>query len=656
MISRSIRVALGLMLAAVPVFLTSCSSGSTSTGITGGTQNGTVSMMVSDASTEDWATVGVRILSIALVPQGGGNNVTVYTAPTPAPMINLVQLDQLGEILENATVPAGTYTGAVITISGNPSDIQLTTSADPSSGLLALSPASTTVPSGQIQVQGTSGSAGSLTVAVNVTFDSPLVVTANGSNALDLEFDLSHPAFIVGQFGGGSPIWGINFRGPLRHHPIPDLTKFLLRDIYGTVTSVNSDGSLTITRDFPAEPAAATAASEAVVSTNHTLTIFPDSTNGTIFYDVDAKTHQTVTTYATVASALAAGKFVRVTARFQIGGTLTAVRTWSATTFGAIYVSPEGHVLHVNTNTNVIDVENEDGLPVHLSVDANTTFFSGATQIGQGTAFLANIERGFKVHASVVDPLAVPLVANTVDIEIARYDGVISAANLNGFTYTRNFKTVKDDYVVTLPYISPTTANGKDPMSGNAITGFKWWNFTFPTIVDSDAAGGTDATAINDFINATGGTTVSFGGTALPITASGESYAKWGDPAAATGWSAPWTVLVPTPLQLATTAQGYSNGSPNGTITITVPLGTKAVTVNMSTVAGSATLVYQVSRTGAVVTVTPEDITTSAGQTAVTTNLITGTPVEVNGLPQPDGTIKAYVVLYYTGVKPTAVD
>ncbi len=118
----------------------------------------------------------------------------------------------------------------------------------------------------------------------------------------------------------------------------------------------------------------------------------------------------------------------------------------------------------------------------------------------------------------------------------------------------------------------------------------------------------------------------------------------------------PSTVLVPTPIQLATTAQGYSNGSPNGTITITVPLGAKAVTVDMSTVAGSATLVYQVSRTGATVTVTPEDITTSAGQTAVTTSLISGTPVEVNGLPQPDGTIKAYVVLYYTGVKPTAID
>ena len=653
--SRNLRLTLGFLLAAFPMLLAGCGSNYTSTGITGGTQNGNVALMVSDASTEDWATIGVKILSIALVPQGGGSPVTVYTAPTPAPMINLVQLDQLAEVLENATVPVGTYTGAVITIGGNPSDVQLTTTADPSSGLLALSGASANVPSNQIQVQGTSGNSGSLTATVNVTFDSPLVVTANGSNALDLEFDLSHPAFIVGHLGAGGTVWGINFRGPLRHHPIPDLTKFLLRDIYGTVTSVNSDGSLTITRDFPIEPAAASPVSEGVIPTTHTLTIFPDSTNGTLFYDVDAKTKQTINIYSTVATDLTAGKFVRITARFQTGGTLVAVRTWTSTTFGHIFVSPEGHVLHVNTTTNVIDVENEDGHPVHLSVDANTLFFSGTTQIGQGTPFLTNLERGFKIHASVADPLAVPLVASTIDIEIARYDGMISGANVNGFTYTRSFPTARDSYMVTLPYIAPGTANGKDPISGNAITGFKWWNFTFPTIVDSDAAGGTDAAAINDFINATSGT-ASFGGTALPITATGSTYAKWGDPSAVNGWSAPWTVLIPTPIQQATTAQGYSDGNPNGTITITVPLGTKAVTVNMSTVAGSATLVYQISRTGTVVTVTPEDITTAQGKSDVTTNLKSGTPVEVDGLPQPDGTIKAYVVLYYTGVRPTAVD
>jgi hypothetical protein len=134
------RVTLGLFLAVVPAFLVGCgtNSGAESNANTQ-TPSGNVNMLVSDASTEDWAAIGIKILSISLVPQGGGTNVSIYTAPSPAPMVNLVQLDQLGDILGNISVPAGTYTGAVVTISGNPTDIQLTTSADPSASLLAVS-------------------------------------------------------------------------------------------------------------------------------------------------------------------------------------------------------------------------------------------------------------------------------------------------------------------------------------------------------------------------------------------------------------------------------------------------------------------------------------------------------------------------------------
>jgi hypothetical protein len=59
-------------------------------------QTGNVSMMISDASSEDWATIGVKVLSIALVPQGGGSNVTVYTAPATVPLVILAQLDAAG--------------------------------------------------------------------------------------------------------------------------------------------------------------------------------------------------------------------------------------------------------------------------------------------------------------------------------------------------------------------------------------------------------------------------------------------------------------------------------------------------------------------------------------------------------------------------------
>ena len=247
---------------------------------------------------------------------------------------------------------------------------------------------------------------------------------------------------------------------------------------------------------------------------------------------MDAKTVVTIKNFSTVASSLT-GRFVRVAARYQSNGSLVAVRIWAANAFNSVWISPEGHVLHVNTNTDVIVVQNELGIGVPLQVNDNTEFFfrtpwnavADSTPIGQGTSFLTNkdLVRGFKIHASVVDPLASPLVAQTIDIEIARYDGSISAVNANNFTYTRKFNTSTDNYTFALPYISSSTPNGTDPSTGAAITGFKWWNFTFPTIVDS----GTNA--IPDFETATNGT-VNFGGTAGAYPAWGESYAIWNDP------------------------------------------------------------------------------------------------------------------------------
>jgi hypothetical protein len=73
--------------------------------------------------------------------------------------------------------------------------------------------------------------------------------------------------------------------------------------------------------------------------------------------------------------------------------------------------------------------------------------------------------------------------------------------------------------------------------------------------------------------------------------------------------------------------------------------GTSAI----STTSGSATLVYQVDRTNGIVTVNPVDITTSAGLGTLTTGLAAGTPVKVYGVPQTDGTLRTYVLTYFTG-------
>jgi hypothetical protein len=637
-----------MVLATLLLFSMAC--GSSMLGGGGGGQTGDVNMMVSDASTEDWATIGVKILSISLIPQGGGTPVNVFTAGSTPPAINLVELDQLGDLLGTLTVPTGTYTGAILTLSANQGDVTLVVSADPEVGFAGTPGA--TIPASQIVIQDATGGAGSMTVPVKVKFAPPLVVSANQTTSVDVEFNLAHPAFLVGHVppaGGGQTIWSVDFdKGELRHRPIWDVTRLILRHMYGTVMSVSSDdSSITITKDYPVEPPTNP---ETDIPSNQSLTILADANNGTLFYDVDAKTVVTIKNFSTVANGLQ-NRFVRVAARYQADGSLVAVRMWVANAFNSVWLSPEGHVLHVNTTNDVITVERADGKGVRVLVTNNTQFYfrtpwnavADAMPIGQGTSFLTNkdLVRGFKVHVDVdpaatapTDPTVTPYTAETIDIEIARYDGSISAVNGNTFTYNRKFNTSGDNYNFTLPYIASGTANGSDPSTGAPITTFKWWNFTFPTIVDSGS------NAILDFEGATNGT-VNFGGSAGAYPAWGETFAVWNT--SATAWDAPWVVLLPTTVPLGTAATAYSNG----TFSLSERGGTMAVPVSLDTTAGSATLVYQVDRTGGVVSVSAIDITKTAP------NIVVGTPVKVYGIPQANDTIKAYVVVYFTGTLPS---
>jgi hypothetical protein len=566
-------------------------------------------------------------------------------------MVNLEQLDQIGEVLGNLTVPVGTYTGATVTVGANPGDVDLVVAAEPEAGFAGT--AGEAIPAADIAIAGAKGATGSLTVPVNVTFDSPLVVTASGSNALDLEFDLAHPAFIVAHDppGASATQWAVNFAGPVRRRPIADIAHLVLREMYGTVTAVATDGSsITLTRDMPTLPAVDP---ETSVATGQSLTILADAANGTIFYDVDAKTRTTVTSFSSEASTLV-GKYVRFTARYQEDGSLTAVRVWASTDFNKLWLSPEGHVLHVNPATATIVVDNAAGVPVPITVDSTTQFFfrqpanpaADATPIGTGTSFLANhdLVRGFKVQVSVVDPLASPLVADSVDIETAAYSGQISNALPDGtaFTYTHDFMTATDDYSVSLDYISGATANGKDA-SGNPIEGFKWWNFAYPTQLND----GANATA--EFSSAVGGGgSGGFTFAGASFFAWGVSGAVWGDPANPSGWAVPWTLLLPTPLPRGTVATGWANSS----FTMTIGGGTAPGTVDVSTTSGSATLVYQVDRSNGVVSISPVDITTSGGLSTLTSALVAGTQVKVYGTPQADGTYRAYVLMYFTATEP----
>jgi hypothetical protein len=80
--------------------------------------------------------------------------------------------------------------------------------------------------------------------------------------------------------------------------------------------------------------------------------------------------------------------------------------------------------------------------------------------------------------------------------------------------------------------------------------------------------------------------------------------------------------------------------------------GANPVTVEVSTTSGSATLVYEVDRVGNVLTITPVDITTNSGIAALTAGLAGGAKVKVYGIPQPNQSLKAYVLAYFAGAEP----
>lgn len=95
-----------------------------------------------------------------------------------------------------------------------------------------------------------------------------------------------------------------------------------------------------------------------------------------------------------------------------------------------------------------------------------------------------------------------------------------------------------------------------------------------------------------------------------------------------------------------------ATGLANSSFTLTLNGGTTPGTVDLGTTSGSATLVYQVDRSNGTVSISPVDITTASGLSMLSSALTAGTPVKVYGTPQSDGTLKAYVLMYFTGTTP----
>lgn len=600
--NRSVILYRGLGFLALPALagLLACGGGSSSTpsaNPTGGA-SANVNMLITDAPSDSWADIGVIVRGIWLVPQGQPVSAAVlaYDGSKSATQTNLVQLDDLAQLLASASIAPGTYDRAIVKIDPNPANITLAPSLD------AGGNPQNAIPAAQIHVNGTQDANGWVALPT-ITLQAALVAASGTPAAVNLDFDLANPLSVVVHDEMTPPIYTLNF--VVRHKPQASLDRLVLHRNIGTVTA-------TSTTSTP---------NTFAVTTLHgaNLTFNVDATNGTLFYNLDATPVAPVAS-KTLPSDFAASSttplYAKMTSRFQSDGSLWAVRVWYSATESKLPTwTPEGHVVRVNTAGNSLTVLDDNGQPQRFLVDANTQFFfqGGSTAIGTGTAFLANIARGFKVQISVADATQVPQTASTIDIQRAVYDGILDGASASGFSLLKVLWGQTDTY---------------GPV-GYANPGFTWWNFAYPTTASTDVG------AFVAQANATAGPQ------AAPVVTTATTTLS---PGVSTTWQAQDLVFLPSALSAAmqTVSTPYSNGAMGITYTAFASNGTPlpgtALTVLLDTTAGSQPVVRQYSRSGNVVTVT--DVTSDQWAAA----LASGAKVRCYGIPNASGQLVAYVV------------
>lgn len=373
---------------------------------------GQASIILTDAPSDQWSAINVVITKVTLLNKADHTKEEVAFEGTSA-KINLVDLDSVGELLATAQLPVGTYDAMRITI-------------DPTSVSLVKQDG-TTVPASQVHVAGAS---------VKVALSADLVVTSSGSNAVQIDFDLGHPLFLV-QMPNGD--WNLNLQ--VKHRPnAMGLAKLVFRHRKGTIASVG--------------------ASNFVLHTDSGKDITVNVDSGAWFYDLDAKA---VGTFA----GLAAGKNALVKLRMQEDGSVWAVRVWYSVN-ALPEITPEGHVYAVDLAGNRMFVSTDAGMPRAIAVDTDTTFtFQGSQTLGTGQGTLADVWAGFKVQVEVKDPLQMPMHAKSVDIQRAVDGGAIKAATATSFTYTHPIAGDR-----THAYGSP----------------FTWWYLGYPGVTSTVSA------------------------------------------------------------------------------------------------------------------------------------------------------------------------
>ncbi len=388
-----------------------CGGNSSSPAATPPVATGATSIILTDAPSDQWSAINVVVTKVTLLNKADRTKeVVAFQGATAS--INLVDLDSVGELLTTAQIPVGTYDAMRITID--------------SASVSLVKQDGTSVPSTQVHV-----AAGKDTVQVGLSTD--LVVTASGSNAVQIDFDLGHPLFLV-QLPTGD--WVMNLQ--VKHRPnangMMGMAQLMFRHRRGTITSLGT--------------------SSFVLHTEHGTDLTVNVGTGAWFFDADTRTLGSF-------AGLAAGKNVLVSLRMQPDGGLWLVRAW----YGANPLpgwTPEGHIYSVDKTNNKLLLSTNTGAPRAIFIDADTAFtFHTSQALGTGFGVLANVWAGFKVQVEVKDPLQAQLHASSINIQRAVDGGVISAADATQFTYAH-------------PVVGDRThAYG---------TGFNWWYLGFPGV------------------------------------------------------------------------------------------------------------------------------------------------------------------------------
>jgi len=398
--SRIIRCIAVCALAAAGVaglvFLSACNISSSTSGGTG-----RVNLLVTDAPSDDWQEVTVKVNSISLRMTGDQSWNSVWTADANNPnsgKLNLVDLSGVAQILGNATIPAGSYDRLKLVIDTNPATMKL------------VDDAGTTIDPTNITVVDPSGNG-----EIKVVIAPALTVSDGGVANLQVDFDLAHPLSIIVQ--NGKVV--INLQ--IRHKAVPRN----LRDIQfarniGNVTALNGTTGFSMTTLEGAD-----------------VTFGVDA--NTIYVDVDANQPGNF-------AGLAVDKGVLVASNMNSDGSLFARRVWYGDITKLPVYTPEGLVRRVGDNWLKILNKNaeptaDNGHYCHWDSDivyvndATTWTFHDTIPMGTGTAVLQNIRRGFRVSVEFVDPNVTPRVAKSINVQSAHDEGAIRSVSATGFTF-----------------------------------------------------------------------------------------------------------------------------------------------------------------------------------------------------------------------------